>query len=115
VAATDHVEVWLIDSHRAERNPHLGYMLTQAADTIADLRSRGRTVLLHCVQAQSRTPTVAAAYAIRHKGIPVDQAVIEVCAALPDAHPNATFVSALSALSGSTSGDAGGTRRNRRR
>jgi protein-tyrosine phosphatase len=90
-------------------------MLTQAADTIADLRSRGRTVLLHCVQAQSRTPTVAAAYAIRHKGIPVDQAVIEVCAALPDAHPNATFVSALSALSGSTSGDAGGTRRNRRR
>ena len=101
VAATDHVEVWLIDSPRTDRNPHLGYVLAQAADTIAELRSRGRTVLLHCVQAQSRTPTVAAAYAIRHHGVPPQQALTEVCAALPEAHPNTAFIAALGDVAGS--------------
>ena len=65
----DHVEVWLIYSPDPERNLHLDHVLTQAADTVAALRGQGRTVLLHCVQAQSRTPTVAALYATQHRGI----------------------------------------------
>jgi ADP-ribosylglycohydrolase len=98
VAASDHVEVWLIDSPLADRNPHLAYVLAQAADTVAGLRAEGRTVLVHCVQAQSRTPAVGAAYAIRHKSIPVQRALTEVCAALPDADPNRAFRTALERL-----------------
>ena len=94
----DHVEVWLIDSPDPDRNPHLDHVLTQAADTVAALRAEGRTVLLHCVQAQSRTPTVAALYATRHRGIPPTTALAEVTAALPDAHPNRAFRAALDRL-----------------
>ncbi|CAB5011545.1 MAG: ADP-ribosylglycohydrolase family protein [Actinobacteria bacterium] len=95
VADGDHIEVWLIDSASSGANPHLGYLLDQAADAIAVLRGEGRTVLLHCVQAQSRTPAVAALYGARHRGVPIEQAIGDVCAALPDAQPNAAFMNAL--------------------
>ena len=95
VADCDHIEVWLIDSASSSANPHLGYLLEQAADAIAVLRGEGRTVLLHCVQAQSRTPAVAALYGARHRGVPIEQAIGDVCAALPDAQPNAAFMNAL--------------------
>ena len=39
-------------------------MLADAARTVATLRDEGHVVLLHCVAAQSRTPTVAIAYAM---------------------------------------------------
>ena len=85
VAAPEHVEVWLVDSADRDANPHLDHVLTQAADTVAALRAEGRTVLLHCVAAQSRTPTVAALYAARHRGIPPTEALGDVVADLPDA------------------------------
>ena len=87
--------MWLIDSASSAANPHLDYLLEQAADAIAVLRSEGFTVLLHCVQAQSRTPAVAALYGARHRGVPIEQAIGDVCAALPDAQPNAAFMNAL--------------------
>ena len=80
-------------------------MLIQAADTVAGLRAEGRTVLLHCVAAQSRTPTVAALYAARHLGIPPETALAQVTAVLPDAHPNPAFRAALHRLA-----PAGGAR-----
>ena len=92
------MEVWLIDSPDPDRNPHLDHVLTQAADTVAALRAEGRTVLLHCVQAQSRTPAVAALYAARHLGVPPETALAQVTAALPDAHPNPAFRAALARL-----------------
>ena len=95
VANGDHLEVWLIDSASNGANPHLGYLLGQAADAIAMLRGQGRTVLLHCVQAQSRTPAVAALYGARHRGVPIERAIDDVCAALPGARPNAAFMDAL--------------------
>ncbi|MEI6620424.1 MAG: ADP-ribosylglycohydrolase family protein [Actinomycetes bacterium] len=98
VSPTDHVEVWLIDRSRPDRNPHLDFVLTQAADTVAALRSEGRTVLLHCVQAHSRTPTVAALFAARHHGVPVGEALQEVELALPGANPNRGFREALGRL-----------------
>ena len=55
----------------------------------------GRTVLLHCVAAQSRTPSVAAAYAIRHLGREPVAALHEVCAVLPDARPNRALAAAV--------------------
>ena len=99
VAAGDHVEVWLIDSDDPDRNAHLDFVLTQAAQAVADLGHEGRTVLLHCVQAQSRTPTVAALYSAMHRGIPLQQAIDDVHRALPGAHPNPAFQHALHRLS----------------
>lgn len=91
----DHVEMWLIDSADPGLNAHLDYVLGQAADTVADLRREGHTVLVHCVQAHSRTPTVAALYSARHKGVALERALVDVTGALPDARPNPAFISAL--------------------
>lgn len=62
---------------------------------VARMRREGKAVLLHCVQAHSRTPTVGALYATRHLGVPIDDALREVSAVLPMAHPNPAFVAAL--------------------
>jgi ADP-ribosylglycohydrolase len=110
VAAADHVEVWLIDSANPDRNPHLDHVLVQAADTIAALRAEGRSVLLHCVAAQSRTPSVAALYAARHRGVPLDTALAQVTAALPAAQPNTAFRAALQRLTPGNAAAGGGLR-----
>lgn len=57
-----HAEVWLIDSEDPDANAHLAWTLTDAARTIAGLRAGGVTVLLHCVAAEHRAPSVALAY-----------------------------------------------------
>jgi len=51
--------VRLIDAAGADKNLNLGYGLGDSYRATADCRSRARTLLLHCVQAQSRTPTAA--------------------------------------------------------
>ena len=99
VAPGDHVEVWLLDETDVDQNPNLDLVLADTADTVAALRAEGRTVLLQCVAAHSRTPTVAALYAHRHCGIPMDRAITEVCASLPAANPNPGFRKALARLS----------------
>ena len=91
----DHVEFWLIDSADEAKNPNLTFVLWDAADTIASLRAEGKTVLVHCVQAMSRTPTVAALYSGRHRGVPVDEVWDAILAALPAARPNKRFRKAL--------------------
>ena len=95
VRPSDHVEVWLVDSADPELNPNLDLVLTQAADTVAALRAEGRTVLVHGVDAVSRTPAVAALYAARHLSIPMPQALGDVRAVLPAARPNPAFIAAL--------------------
>jgi predicted protein tyrosine phosphatase len=52
-------------------------------------------VLVHCADAVTRTPAVAALYAARHLGIPAQQALRDVRAALPDARPGPAFLAAL--------------------
>jgi ADP-ribosylglycohydrolase len=94
VAEMDHVEVWLVDSADPSANPHLRFVLDDTVEAIADLREEGKTVLLHCVQAQSHTPTVAALYGAS-LGIPLTEAVWDVRAALPNSHPNARFAEEL--------------------
>lgn len=98
-APADHVTVWLIDSPNDDANPNLDFVLADAADAVATLRREGKTVLLHCVAAQSRTPTVAAAYSVRHLGRDPRTALAEVCDALPDARPNRGFVAAVERMS----------------
>jgi hypothetical protein len=46
VAPEDHIEVWLIDRDDADLD--LPGVLANAAAAVRDLRSEGRTVLLHC-------------------------------------------------------------------
>lgn len=96
--ATDHVEVWLIDKDESEANPNLDLVLRDTADAIAALRAEGKTVLLHCVQAQSRTPSVAALYAALHRGVPVEQALADIVAALPAASPKRFLREALTRI-----------------
>jgi ADP-ribosylglycohydrolase/predicted protein tyrosine phosphatase len=85
----NHVEVRVIDI--PGDNAHAELTLADAADTVAYFRSQGKTVLLHCVAAQSRTPTVAALYAIRHKEIDPQTAFNQVNQALANAQPNHEF------------------------
>lgn len=82
VRARDHVEVWLMDSEDPADNPNLGFVLADTADVIATMRAEGRRVLLHCVAAEQRTPTMAIAYAAR-LGVDRADAAQAVRGALP--------------------------------
>ena len=97
VTERDHITVWLADDG-PEHNPHLDHVLRDAADAVAALRAEGKTVLLHCVAAQSRTPTIATLYAALHLGIDARDAVRDVVLALPDAAPNRHFQAAIRRL-----------------
>src|SRR5450759_4517844 len=98
VAIGDHIEVWLIDESEPDKNPNLDFVLTDAAEAIKVLRAEGRTVLLHCVQAQSRTPAVAALYGARLAGRTPLDALADVVAVLPRANPNRGLRAALTRL-----------------
>jgi ADP-ribosyl-[dinitrogen reductase] hydrolase len=100
VAPGDHLEVRLIDSENAAANANLDFVLADTADAIATLRAEGKTVLVHCVQAISRTPTVGALYAARHLGVPAEVALERIRAVLPKADPTAPFRALLHAASG---------------
>lgn len=98
----DHVEVWLIDQDDPATNPNLDLVLRDTVDAIAALRAEGKTVLLHCVQAQSRTPSVAALYAALHRGVPITQALADVVDALPAASPKRFLRDAIVRISASS-------------
>ena len=90
-----HIEVRLIDQTDRDENPHLDYVLLNTVQLVEELRREGRTVLVHCVAAYSRTPTLGALYGARLRGVSVDEAVREVTAVLPGAYPNRAFREAL--------------------
>lgn len=90
IAMDKQIEVWLIDS--TDENPHLGHVVDQTVDLVQHLRDQGEVVYLHCVQARSRTPLIAAAYAARRTGEPGPHALEQVAAVLPQAHPNPAFL-----------------------
>lgn len=76
-----HVEFWLIDHDDPAGNPHLDFVLADVARAIADFRAEGRTVLVHCVAAEQRTPSAALVYA-RLLGIDSDRAEREIISCL---------------------------------
>ncbi|GAP54644.1 adp-Ribosylation/Crystallin J1 protein, partial [Arthrobacter sp. Hiyo6] len=55
-----------------------------------------KTVLLHCVRAESRTPTVAALYGASVAGVSPMEALEDVRRVLPGANPNPLFMRVLS-------------------
>ncbi len=96
VAPEDHVEFWVIDKEDA--NNDLAGQLLDAARTVRDLRSEGKTVLLHCVHAHTRTPVVAAVYGALLTGSSPRAALERVCAVLPSASPRPSFVRTLETM-----------------
>jgi ADP-ribosyl-[dinitrogen reductase] hydrolase len=98
VAPGDHIEVWLIDEPDWHQNPNLDFVLTDAAAAVAALRAEGKSVLLHCVQAQSRTPAVAALYGARLTGRTPTDALGDIVDVLPQANPNSGLRAALKRL-----------------
>lgn len=93
-----HIEVRLIDSALADENPHLDFVLLETVRAIERLRTQGRTVLVHCVAAYSRTPTIAALYGSRVSGVTTAEALADVQSVLPRSCPNAAFRNALARL-----------------
>ena len=86
-----------LDEHTDEILAELG----RDPDTIAALRAEGKTVLLHCWAAQSRTPSAAIAYAVKHLGVPLAQADREVRDALPSTWRNPELLWALEQIGNS--------------
>jgi hypothetical protein len=86
----------LIDTHDRD-NPNVDFVIDDAARAVRRLREQGRTVLLHCVAGHSRTPTVAARYAVL-RGVPLDAALSDVVGSLLHASPNSSFRAALRRL-----------------
>ena len=94
----EQLDVRLIDDIGPDANPNLDFVLTDTVRLIEQLRNEGRTVLLHCVAAQSGTPTVAALYGARKQGISGGPPCGKSTSVLPDACPNSDFRSALKRL-----------------
>ncbi|HZJ52183.1 MAG TPA: hypothetical protein VFF07_15410 [Actinomycetota bacterium] len=93
--AGEHHEVWLVDSADDKDNPNLDFVLHDLAEWIAERRDEDRTVFVHCVRAENRTPTVAAAYLAERLGVSGEEALERVVPLLPHAHPSRTFSKAL--------------------
>jgi ADP-ribosyl-[dinitrogen reductase] hydrolase len=97
-AGIEQIDIRLVDIAEPEANPNLDFVLTDTVRVIEQLRQEGRTVLLHCVACQSRTPTVAALYGARRKGISGELALQAVTDVVPDAWPNRDFREAIKRL-----------------
>ncbi|OBI82168.1 ADP-ribosylglycohydrolase family protein [Mycobacterium sp. E740] len=95
ICGIPHVEVRLIDRTGHDENPHLEYVLLDTVRLIEQFRREGRTVLVHCVAAYSRTPAIGALYGARLRNVSVDEALRDVRAVLPGAYPNDAFREAL--------------------
>lgn len=91
VAPEDHATFWVVDSPVEEDNAHAEFVLRDAAAAVERFRAEGKTVLLHCVRAESRTPTVAALYGAQAAGITPMETLQDVRHALPGANPNDLF------------------------
>ncbi|NYI94383.1 hypothetical protein HNR12_000660 [Streptomonospora nanhaiensis] len=98
VPARDRVEVWLADHPGA--NPNLPFVLEEAAAAVAALRAEGKRVLLHCAAGQSRTPAVAALYAVRSRGADVREALERVIRTVEGHLDNPELSATVAALSG---------------
>ena len=93
--AEDHVEVRLIDMEDA--NLDAAAVMNDAAEAVRVLLSEGKTVLSHCVHAETRTPLVAAAYGALITGSSASAALTRVLEVLPNARPRASLRAVLEA------------------
>jgi protein-tyrosine phosphatase len=95
IPPADHATFWVVDSAVDTDNAHAAHVLREAADAVERFRAEGKTVLLHCVRAESRTPTIAALYVSRVAGVSPLEALADVQQVLPGARPNPLFMEVL--------------------
>jgi ADP-ribosylglycohydrolase len=88
-------QVRLADDDDPAENPNLDFVLRDTVIAIEELRAAGHVVLVHCIAAYSRTPTIGALYAMRRTGASPGEALSRVIGALPDADPADAFRAAL--------------------
>lgn len=98
VAPADHVRVWLRDSEDPGDNPHLDHVARDVVDTMVRLRNRGHIVYLHCDEARTRAPFVAAAYGAHISDVPAAEVLAEIEQRLPSPQRNPVFDQALNRL-----------------
>lgn len=91
-----HLDVRLID--QVGENANLDFVLLDTVRAIEQLRAEGKTVFVHCLEAGSRTPAVAALCGARSGRVDIDTALKAVCSVLPQADPNSDFLAALHRL-----------------
>jgi hypothetical protein len=96
VLPEDDATFWIVDSPAEDDNAHAAFVLRDAAAAVEGYRAEGKTVLLHCVRAESRTPTVAALFGAQVAGISPMEALEDVRRVLPGARPNPLFMGVLS-------------------
>jgi len=77
----EHHALGLIDS-TPDDNPNAVLLIADIADQVQRFVDEGRRVFVHCVHAQHRTPTVAAAWLHRHCGLTADEALDRAAAEL---------------------------------
>lgn len=95
VPPEDHATFWVVDSAVEDDNAHAAFVLREAAAAVERYRAEGKTVLLHCVRAESRTPTVAGLYGARVAGISPLEALADLQRVLPGTRPNPLFLRLL--------------------
>ncbi|MEV2276885.1 protein phosphatase [Nocardiopsis sp. NPDC049922] len=96
--ARDWVRIWLHDRPGANQNLH--YTLDEAAAAVATLRAEGKRVLLHCWAGASRTPAVAARYAVTALGAPALPTLTQMIRVVGGHLDNPTLARAVAELSG---------------
>lgn len=79
-------------------NANVEFLLQDLAETMAQRRDAGRRVLIHCVHAHSRTPSVAAAYLAQRLEISGKEALQRVTVDLPGGRPIKEFRAAIERL-----------------
>jgi len=89
------LEVRLADDDDPAENQNLDFVLHDTVTAIEELRADGHVVLVHCVAAYSRTPTIGALYAMRRTGASPGDAIAAMERALPEADPADAFREAL--------------------
>jgi ADP-ribosylglycohydrolase len=89
------LEVRLADTDDPAENQNLGFVLHDTVTALERLRADGHVILVHCVAAYSRTPTIGALYAMRRTGADPSEAIAAMERALPEADPTDAFRDAL--------------------
>jgi ADP-ribosyl-[dinitrogen reductase] hydrolase len=99
LARTPHwLQVQLADDDDPAENQNLDFVLDDTVTAVEELRAGGHVVLVHCVAAYSRTPTIGALYAMRRTGVSPGVAIAAMDRALPEADPTDAFRFALERL-----------------
>lgn len=97
-AGVEQIDVRLVDRTAPEENANLDFVLADTVKLIEQLRTEGRSVLVHCHGAYSRTPTIGALYGSRCLPTDGTEALRDVLEALPHADPNIAFRDAIERL-----------------